>query len=156
MGCNKAYYLNLDNHPLGSIINIAIGKIASTEVNVDEALQTGKDQIEHFKLGDPKHSTAIFPDEWKHTKRSSQLKTLLWLIRKLSMLGWLGYLSAIGPWTSMPYWPVNCLHIHHWCLILQGNLHLRNPFKLKYQRQPSSKMPQSLRVSCALGHRLAC
>ena len=42
MGCNKAYYLNLDDHPLGSIINIAIGKIASTEVNVDEALQTGE------------------------------------------------------------------------------------------------------------------
>ena len=97
----------------GSIINIAIGKIASTEVNVDEALQTAKDQIEHSKLGDPKHSTAIFPDKWKHTKRSSQLETLLWLIRKFSMLGWLGYLSAIGPWTSMPYWPVNCLHIHH-------------------------------------------
>ena len=55
--------MNLDNHPLGSIFNIAIGKIASTEVNVDEALQTGKDQIEHFKLGDPQHSTAIFPDK---------------------------------------------------------------------------------------------
>ena len=63
MGCNKAYYLNLDDHLLGSIINIAIGKIASTEVNVDEALQTAKDQIEHSKLGDPKHSTAIFPDK---------------------------------------------------------------------------------------------
>ena len=69
MGCNKAYYLNLDNHPLGSIISIAIGKIASTEVNVDKALKTRKDQIEHFKLGDPKHYTAIFPDKWKHTKK---------------------------------------------------------------------------------------
>ena len=74
MGCNKAYYPNLDNHPLGSIINIAIGKIASTEVNVDEALQTGKDQIEHFKLGDPKHSTAIL---MKTHKKNSQLKTFL-------------------------------------------------------------------------------
>ena len=80
-----------------SIINIAIGRIASTEVNVDEALQTGKDQIEHSKLGDPKHSTAIFPDKWKHTKRSSQLETLLWLIRKLSMLWLIGLFISNRP-----------------------------------------------------------
>ena len=69
MGCNKAYYLNPDDHPPGSIINIAIGKIASTAVNVDEALQTRKDQIEHSKPGDPKHSTAKFRYKWKHTKK---------------------------------------------------------------------------------------
>ena len=45
--------LNPDAHPPGSIINIATGKIASAEVNVDEALQTGKDQMTTFQTGWP-------------------------------------------------------------------------------------------------------
>ena len=49
MGCNKAYHLNSDDHPLGSTINIAIGKITSPEGNVNEALQTGKDQMRTFQ-----------------------------------------------------------------------------------------------------------
>ena len=53
MGCNRAYYLNPDNHPLGPIINTATGKIASAEINVDEALQTGKDQMRTFQTGWP-------------------------------------------------------------------------------------------------------
>ena len=145
MGCNKAYYLNPDDHPLGSIINIAIGKIASTEVNVDEALQTGKNQIEHSKLGDPKHSTAIFPDKWKHTKRSSQLETLLWLIRKLSMLWLIGLFISNR---SLDFNAILASELSAYPPLMfdptRQSIHLRNPFKLRYQRQPSSKMPQSL------------
>ena len=70
MGCNKAYSLNPDDHPLGSIINIAIGRIASTEVNVDEALQTGKDQIKTFQTEWPKtYYSMIFREMRTHKKK---------------------------------------------------------------------------------------
>ena len=72
MGCNRAYYLNPDDHPLRSIINIATGKIASVEVNVDEALQTGKDQMRNSKPGGLKHSTAKFPEKCKHVHHAER------------------------------------------------------------------------------------
>ena len=70
MGCNKAYYLNPDDHPLCSIINIAIGKIASNEVSVHEALLTGKDQMRTFQTRWPKKFYSKISKEMKtHKKR---------------------------------------------------------------------------------------
>ena len=161
MGCNRAYYLNPDNHPLGPIINTAKGKIASAEINVNKALQTGKDQMRTFQTG---CSETFYSKISRGMKicTSHQKKLLIGdtplFDQEAIYVGWLGYWSAIGPLTSVSYLPMNCLHIHHQRLILQGtwdwlnqNMHWGNPFKLRYQCEPSNQMSQSLMAQLCFG-----
>ena len=151
MGCNKAYYLNFDDHPLGSIINIAIGKTTSPEVNVNEALQTGKDQMRTFQTGWP---------ETFYSKMSRVMKTH----KKKLPIGDTPvidqgdiYARVIGLFISNSSLDFN--------VILTSELSAYPPLMLDPTGVPSNwatnashrvKCHSHWWLSCALGHRLAC